>query len=144
MWAAAPAVAVVENEVKGTVSVIRSSHEARLSLSFHQKLTIVQPLSVQSQTEGDLDTGPQSLSVTGSQDTRVVNLELGESGIVQISLGTDFKGNTPRSRLGVVDSLGTGFDVFRNLVVVRGRKGGKVSETVDGDGVVLELRKVQK
>jgi hypothetical protein len=54
----------------------------------------------------------------------------------EVGLGSDFEGDTTSGRLGVVDSLGTSLDVLANSVVVGSGKGGQVSETVKGDGVV--------
>lgn len=54
----------------------------------------------------------------------------------EVGLGSDLEGDTTGGGLGVVDSLGTSLDILANSVVVRSSKGGEVSETVEGDGVV--------
>ena len=54
---------------------------------------------------------------------------------VYLHLGTNFKRNTTSSSLGVINSLGTSFDVSRDLVVVTSGEGTEVVETVDGDSV---------
>lgn len=54
----------------------------------------------------------------------------------EVGLGSDLERDTTGGGLGVVDGLGTGLDILANSVVVRSGKGGEVSETVEGDGVV--------
>lgn len=54
---------------------------------------------------------------------------------VKVSLGADLEADLRALDLGVVDGLGAGLDVLRNLVVVRRREDGQVGEAVDGDGV---------
>jgi hypothetical protein len=98
--------------------------------------SIVQPLSVQGQTKGSLDSRSKSLGVRRSEDTGVVNLDLDGGGVVEVDLGSDLEGDTTGGRLGIVNGLGTGLDVLGDLVVVGCREGAEVSETVDGDGVV--------
>jgi hypothetical protein len=98
--------------------------------------SIVQPLSVQGQTKGSLDSRSKSLGVRRSEDTGVVNLDLDGGGVVEVDLGSDLERDTTGGRLGIVNGLGTGLDVLGDLVVVGCREGAEVSETVDGDGVV--------
>lgn len=54
---------------------------------------------------------------------------------VKVSLGADLEADLRALDLGVVDGLGAGLDVLRDLVVVRRREDGQVGEAVDGDGV---------
>jgi hypothetical protein len=80
---------------------------------------LVQAGSVEQTTERKLNARAQNLGVAQSQTTRVVNLGLQESVTVQGVLGTDFQGDS-RVRVFVPGSLGTGFDLLADLVVVRG------------------------
>jgi len=96
---------------------------------------LVQLLSVESETEGSLNTGTEGLGVAESKDTMVVDLGLDEASSVQESLGTNLKADTLSSSLGVVDSLGTSLDISADTVVVAGSESAQVSETVEGDGV---------
>lgn len=117
---------------------------------------LVQSLGVKSKTEGGLDTRAQALGVAESDNTRVVDLRLEEGGVVKVAvvgkiasteehlqrdelvhsrLGTDLEGNTRGGSLGVVDGFGTSLDVTVDAVVVAGREGAQVVESVNGDGV---------
>lgn len=98
--------------------------------------SVIESLGVETETEGDLDTGAEGLGVTKAEDTGVVDLGLNERGVVEVSLGTDLEVDLAGGGLGVVNSLGTSLNVLGDLVVVRGRVGGEVAEGVEGDGVV--------
>lgn len=102
-------------------------------------VSIVQLLGVESKTEGSLDTGAESLSVTQSNDTRVVDLSLDKGSSIKVDLGADLEANTAVSGLGVIDSLGTRLDVAVDAVVVRGGEGAEVVEAVEGDGVLRRV-----
>lgn len=97
---------------------------------------VVELGGVEGKAERGLDAGAESLGVAEDKDTRVVDLGLDEGGVVKVSLGADLERDTAGGRLGVVDSLGAGLDVLRDLVVVRGGEGGEVAEAVEGDGVL--------
>jgi len=97
---------------------------------------VVELGGVKGETEGGLDAGAEGLGVAEDKDTSVVDLGLDKGGVVKVSLGTDLERDTAGGRLGVVDGLGAGLDVLRDLVVVRGREGREVAETVEGDGVL--------
>lgn len=51
-------------------------------------------------------------------------------------LGADFKGNATSRRLGVIDSLGTSFNVTAHTVVVGGRVGRQIAQSVQSNGVL--------
>lgn len=57
------------------------------------------------------------------------------SGEQNLRLGTNFKSDTRGGGLGIVDSLGAGLNVGTDAVVVAGREGVQVTETVEGDSV---------
>lgn len=99
-------------------------------------LSVVEALGVETQTERDLDARAQSLGVTEAQDTRVVDLGLDERGVVEVGLGADLEVDLTGRAAGVVDGLGTSLDVLGDLVVVRSRVSRKVTQGVQGDGVV--------
>lgn len=92
--------------------------------------------SVKSKTERGLDTRSESLGVAEAEDTGVVDLGLDESGVVEVGLGTDLEVDIRVGALGVVGGTGTSLGVSVDAVVVAGRVGGEVAETVEGDGVV--------
>jgi hypothetical protein len=54
---------------------------------------------------------------------------------VDVGLGTDLETDSGSGRLRVPDSLGTGLNVLRDLVVVGSGEDGEVGESVKGDGV---------
>ena len=51
-------------------------------------------------------------------------------------LGTDLEVNTGGGSFGVVDSLGTGFDIWAHAVVVASSESRPVAQAVECDGVV--------
>ena len=55
---------------------------------------------------------------------------------VYTRLNANLKVDTGSGRLGVIDSLGTGLDVWAYTVVVAGSECGPITQTMDGDGVV--------
>lgn len=97
---------------------------------------VVELGGVEGKAKGGLDAGAEGLGVAEDEDTGVVDLGLDKGGVVKVSLGADLERDTAGGRLGVVDGLGAGLDVLRDLVVVRGREGREVAETVEGDGVL--------
>jgi len=80
--------------------------------------SIVQPLCIERETERCFNAGAESLGVSESQNTRVVDLSLDECSRVEVGLGTNFQGDTGGSGLGVVDSLGSSLNVRADAVVV--------------------------
>jgi len=91
---------------------------------------------VKSKTKRDLDTGAEGLCVAEGNDTRVVDLGLDERGLVKVSFGTKFKGNTAMCAFVVVNSFSTSLNISTDTVVVAGGEGVQAVETVEGDGVV--------
>ena len=51
-------------------------------------------------------------------------------------LGTNLEVNTGGGSFGVVDGLGTSFDIGAHAMIVAGSKSRPISQTVDCDGVV--------
>jgi hypothetical protein len=96
---------------------------------------VVQLLGVESETERRLDTRSESLGVAEGNNTRVVDLGLDEGRGVEVGLGADFERDTAVGVLGVVDGAGTSLNVTAYAMVVAGREGVKVVETVEGNGV---------
>lgn len=92
--------------------------------------------SVEGKAERCLDTGSQSLGVAKAEDTGVVDLGLHKGSVVKVGLGTNLKVDVRVGALGVVGGTSTGLGVSIDAVVVAGRVGREVAETVEGDGVV--------
>jgi len=88
--------------------------------------------SVNGGTDGSLDTGAESLSVTKANNTSVGDLGLDEGSGIQLDLGTDLKGNRVGT-LGVPGSLTRGLDVRVDTVVVGSGKVGEVVGSVDSN-----------
>lgn len=105
-------------------------------MSVGGSLRVAELDSVESKTERGLDTRSESLGVAEAEDTGVVDLGLNESGVVKVGLGTDLEVDVRVGALGVVSSTGTGLGVSVDTVVVAGRVGGEVAETVKGNSVV--------
>jgi len=97
---------------------------------------IVQLLGIDSKTERSLDARAQSLGVPEGKDAGVVNFRLDEGCRVQIGLGTDLEVNTGGGSLGLVDGLGTSFDIGAHTVVVTSSESRSITQAVDSDGVV--------
>lgn len=85
--------------------------------------SLIQLGSVKETTNRDLDALAESLGVSETEDTGVVNLGLDKGIAVEVELSTDLEGNrglSVRMRgLGVPDSLGTSLDISIDAVVVR-------------------------
>lgn len=101
-----------------------------------RSLRVAQLSSVEGETKGGLDTGSECLCVTEAEDTGVVDLGLDKRSIVEVSLGANFQVDVGVGTLGVVRSSCTSFRVGVDAVVVAGRVGAQVAQTVEGDGIV--------
>lgn len=91
---------------------------------------------VEGETERCLDTGAEGLGVAEAEETEVVDLCLYECCVVEVGLCSDLEVDLGVCRLGVVGGSCTCLDVSVDSVVVGGRVGGEVAETVEGDCVL--------
>src|SRR5690348_3972515 len=84
---------------------------------------LVQLGGVEETGDGDLDALAESLSVSETENTGVVDLGLDKGIAVEVELGTDLEGDGGLGALlglGVPDGLSTGLEIRVDAVVVRG------------------------
>ena len=55
---------------------------------------------------------------------------------IYVRFGTNLEINTGGGSLGIIDSLGTSFDIGAHTVVITGSESRSITQAVDGDGVV--------
>jgi len=101
-----------------------------------RRARIVESLCVKGKTEGSLDARTESLSVTKSKHTRVVDFSLDESSRVEVSLGANFERDIRGGGIGIIYSLRAGLNVGAHTVVIARGKGAQVGETMDSDRVL--------
>lgn len=57
-----------------------------------------------------------------------------------IRLDADFEVDTGGGSLGIVDSLGTGLDIWAHTMIVAGSECGSIAQAVEGDGIVRSAK----
>jgi len=97
---------------------------------------IIESLCVKGKSKGGLDTRTERLSVTKSEDTRIVDFSLDESSRVEVGLGANLERNIRGGGIDIIYGLRASLNVGAHTVVVARGKGAEVGEAMDSDRVI--------